>query len=396
MNSSIAVDLKLSCQGLKNKDTFSKSDPYIVVFEDSRILGKTEIIKDNLSPAFTKSIQLDYYFEKVQKLHFEIRDDDGNEKYDHLGEAKVVLCDIVTAGPDGFEVPILINGKSHGKLKIKAREIKKEMLNAYVKFSLSCTKLDKKDLFGKSDPYLLLFKIDKDGSLNKVHKTEIIKNTYDPNFQSFKLPLSDVGEEKVRLECWDWDRSSKDDIIGACEFNMQDFKSKDEYSEIELFNPTKKSGKRAGILIIKKIYIHKNWSFIDFIQSGTQLCFSVAIDYTASNGEMDKPGSLHYVGSQNQPSQVPTLYEQAIQSIGGILEYYDNDKQFPCYGFGAKFPNGKVSHDFHLNFNDNDPNVLGVPGILTAYRNCLMNVRLFGPTVIYINIELRTYYSQDD
>ena len=122
------------------------------------------------------------------------------------------------------------------------------------------------------------------------------------------------------------------------------------------------------------------------------MCFSVAIDFTASNGDIDKPGSLHYIGTPQQPCQTPTLYEQAIQSIAGLLEYYDNDKTFPTFGFGGRFPNGKVLHDFHVNGNDADPNIQGIANILKCYRNCLTQVRLFGPTVLLINIELCSHH----
>ena len=55
---------------------------------------------------------------------------------------------------------------------------------------------------------------------------------------------------------------------------------------------------------------------------------NVAIDYTGSNGLYTQPGSLHYMGPNNQ-------YEAAITHIGGILENYDYDKSFPVYGFGG-------------------------------------------------------------
>ena len=30
--------------------------------------------------------------------------------------------------------------------------------------------------------------------------------------------------------------------------------------------------------------------------------------------------------------------------MGEILEKYNHTKMFPCYGFGAKLPDGKVPH----------------------------------------------------
>ena len=53
-------------------DFISKSDPQIHVFmKDSKnplkqysLVGKTEVIDDNLNPDFTKTFTLDFYFER--------------------------------------------------------------------------------------------------------------------------------------------------------------------------------------------------------------------------------------------------------------------------------------------------------------------------------------------
>ena len=80
----------------------------------------------------------------------------------------------------------------------------------------------------------------------------------------------------------------------------------------------------------------------------------VGIDFTASNGDMTAPHSLHYLGGMNQ-------YDGAIQQVGSILEPYDADRSFPVYGFGG-MPNGgafrnTTTHCFALNFNESNPEV---------------------------------------
>jgi hypothetical protein len=85
----------------------------------------------------------------------------------------------------------------------------------------------------------------------------------------------------------------------------------------------------------------------------------VAIDFTGSNGESSSPTSLHYLGDFNK-------YEQAISSVGSILEVYDNDRNFPVYGFGGipRFMDEyAVSHCFALNRNRSNPEVYGAAGI---------------------------------
>lgn len=49
-----------------------------------------------------------------------------------------------------------------------------------------------------------------------------------------------------------------------------------------------------------------------------QLNFTVAIDFTASNGDPRQSTSLHYIN----PYQ-PTLYSIALQAVGNIIQDYD-------------------------------------------------------------------------
>jgi len=102
----------------------------------------------------------------------------------------------------------------------------------------------------------------------------------------------------------------------------------------------------------------------------------VAIDYTASNGDPSQTNSLHYF----QPG-VMNQYSQVIHAVGNILAAYDSDNMIPVYGFGARLPNGQVSHCFHVNGNPGNPEVLGVNGVLQVYQQSFMSgVSLYGPT----------------
>eukprot|EP00045_Choanoeca_perplexa_P009945 m.98989 g.98989 ORF g.98989 m.98989 type:complete len:221 (+) comp15090_c0_seq1:943-1605(+) len=119
----------------------------------------------------------------------------------------------------------------------------------------------------------------------------------------------------------------------------------------------------------------KSHSFLDYLKGGFQVNFSLAVDFTGSNGEPTDPGSLHYIN----PMQ-PNEYQQAIQAVGTIIADYDSDKQFPCMGFGAKLPDGSVSHEFALNGNSSNPFCMGVEGMLAAYAQAISTVQLWGPT----------------
>lgn len=59
----IPLELSISCQNLLNLDTFSKSDPMVVVYQFSsdgtrNEIGRTEYIKDTLNPKFIQKFRL--------------------------------------------------------------------------------------------------------------------------------------------------------------------------------------------------------------------------------------------------------------------------------------------------------------------------------------------------
>ncbi|KAK2631369.1 hypothetical protein EUGRSUZ_L03014 [Eucalyptus grandis] len=103
----------------------------------------------------------------------------------------------------------------------------------------------------------------------------------------------------------------------------------------------------------------------------------VAVDFTASNGNPRLPDSLHYV----DPSGRPNAYQRAILEVGEVLQFYDSDRRFPAWGFGARPIDGPVCHCFNLNGSSTYCEVEGIQGIMMAYTSALLNVSLAGPTL---------------
>jgi len=152
-------------------------------------------------------------------------------------------------------------------------------------------------------------------------------------------------------------------------------------SENEPFPIIRKDGKTHGEMTFENFKLIERPTMVDYFRSGWIVSLSVAIDFTASNGELSDPSSLHYLNPYDPSKMTP--YEQAIFQVGNILEPYDSDRRFPVFGFGAKprfMGSNEVSHCFHLNGQEN-PEVEGVQGILAAYRNAMANgIGLYGPT----------------
>ncbi|XP_004568540.1 copine-3 isoform X1 [Maylandia zebra] len=386
------VELTVSCENLLDKDVGSKSDPLCVLLMNSSDsqwyeVGRTEKVQNCLSPKFAKKFVVDYYFEIVQKLKFGVYDIDNKTidltDDDFLGELECTLGQVVSSKK--LTRPLVLKNKSpagKGTITINAEEIKD---NRVVNFEVAARKLDNKDLFGKSDPYLEFYKQTETG-WQLAHRTEVVKNNLNPTWRPFRIPLQSLCggdmEKPIKVECYDYDNDGSHDLIGVFETTMKRLQEASHTSpaEFECINSKKKqkkkSYKNSGVVSVKLCQVVKEYTFLDYIMGGCQINFTVAVDFTGSNGDPRSPQSLHYISPQGVNE-----YLTAIWSVGNVIQDYDSDKMFPAFGFGAQIPpTWQVSHEFPLNFNPSNPFCAGVEGVVEAYRSCLPQVKLYGPT----------------
>jgi len=60
-------------------------------------------------------------------------------------------------------------------------------------------------------------------------------------------------------------------------------------------------------------------SFVDYLTGGCEIEMCVAIDFTGSNGDPRKPGTLHYIHPDGQLND----YEKALTAVGAVVARYD-------------------------------------------------------------------------
>ncbi|KAM6971403.1 copine-3 isoform 1-T2 [Tautogolabrus adspersus] len=386
------VELTVSCDNLLDKDIGSKSDPLCVLLMSSSEsqwyeVGRTEKVQNCLKPKFAKKFVIDYYFEIVQKLKFGIYDIDNKtvdlSDDDFLGQLECTLGQVVSSKK--LTRPLVLKNKTpagKGTITISAEEIKD---NRVVNFEVEARKLDNKDFFGKSDPYLEFFKQTETG-WQLAHRTEVVNNNLNPTWKPFRIPLQSLCggdlDKPIKVDCYDYDNDGSHDLIGTFETTMTRLKeaSRSSPAEFECVNSKKKQKKKgyknSGVVSVKLCQVVKEYTFLDYIMGGCQINFTVAIDFTGSNGDPKSPQSLHYISPQGVNE-----YLSAIWSVGNVVQDYDSDKMFPAFGFGAQIPpQWQVSHQFPLNFNASNPFCAGVEGVVEAYRVCLPQVKLYGPT----------------
>ncbi|XP_053717692.1 copine-8 isoform X2 [Synchiropus splendidus] len=394
INISFNPPVKVENRNLLDRDTFSKSDPICVLYtqgignKEWREFGRTEVIDNTLNPDFVRKFILDYFFEERQNLRFDLYDVDSKSanlsKHDFLGQAQCTLGEVVGSLGSRLEKPLGgIPGKKCGTIIVKAEELNNCRESVMLQFCGN--KLDKKDFFGKSDPFLVFYRSNEDGTFTICHKTEVIKTTLNPVWQAFKIPVRALCngdyDRTIKVEVYDWDRDGGHDFIGEFSTSYRELsRGRNHFNVYEVINPKKKLKKRryinSGTVTLLSFLVDIEVTFLDYIKGGTQINFTVAIDFTASNGNPAQPTSLHYMS----PYQL-NAYAMALKAVGEIIQDYDSDKMFPALGFGAKLPpDGRVSHEFALNGNPQNPYCAGIDGVMEAYYQSLKSVQLYGPT----------------
>nr|XP_025863358.1 copine-6 isoform X1 [Vulpes vulpes] len=444
------VELRVSCHGLLDRDTLTKPHPCVLLklYSDEQWVEveRTEVLRSCSSPVFSRVLALEYFFEEKQPLQFHVFDaEDGatgpsNDTF--LGSTECTLGQIVSQTK--VTKPLLLkNGKTAGKstitvgkitlyspldgafnalswismvtsrpglaltegtghkvnlwvvggnpatyipLQIVAEEV--SGTNDYVQLTFRAHKLDNKDLFSKSDPFMEIYKTDGDQSDQLVWRTEVVKNNLNPSWEPFRLSLHSLCScdvhRPLKFLVYDYDSSGKHDFIGEFTSTFQEMQegtaNPGQEMQWDCINPKyrdkKKNYRSSGTVVLAQCTVEKVHTFLDYIMGGCQISFTVAIDFTASNGDPRSSQSLHCL-SPRQPNH----YLQALRAVGGICQDYDSDKRFPAFGFGARIPpNFEVSHDFAINFDPENPECEEISGVIASYRRCLPQIQLYGPT----------------
>lgn len=229
------VELNFRATDLKDTDLIGKSDPCLVVYQrdddndEWKETGRTENIKNNLNPNWQETLVVNHKPGRGQ-VKFQIFDLDMITKADPMGEfitsmdqvlsapGKEVMCRL--RDPKGKKVK---EGKPEPKLWIWAEGLPfdKEMV------TLECQglKLDKKDTFGKSDPWLKISKYMDNNQWIGVHKTEFIKNNCDPKWKPFTISFAKLcngnQDKPLKFEVYDHDNSNKHELIGQFHITLR-------------------------------------------------------------------------------------------------------------------------------------------------------------------------------
>eukprot|EP01156_Anaeramoeba_ignava_P014332 Anaeramoba_ignava/a608807_39.p1 GENE.a608807_39~~a608807_39.p1 ORF type:complete len:532 (-),score=195.56 a608807_39:71-1666(-) len=377
------VVLSVYCENLVSKDLFSKSDPMVVVYENGQEIGRSEFYPNEPNPVFMKRFELIYNIEQVQKITISVYDIDNRSQdlkhHDFIGSMIFPLSEL-------FSQPTLTITKDLENSKKNKSQGKCTIIGWFVKNEKQCfntkvigTNLDKKDLFGKSDPYLIFYSKKADDSIwFPVYQTEILMKTLNPIWEPISIRIHKfVGGEMpnmIKIECYDWNKSGKPDFIGEGEFNVQELLQKDKF-ELSLIEPKKakkKNYQNSGVLTFTNSIITEEPTFQTLFQEGHSISLYVAIDFSSLNLKCSKKSSLHHFDKEKR---IASFYQIAIRNCLSSVQNLIIDDPIYTYGYGAKTTKGNQDC-FSLNGKEN-AGIQGIESILMEYETALNDEKNF-------------------
>jgi hypothetical protein len=366
------------------------------------IVGKTEIIKNSLSPMWVTVFSLDYQLGTPTKIAINLFDEVRK------GENKAM-------GAAVFDIGELLGARGNTKAKKPKNggtifaHVRKSTGSGLLRLKMKGTKLKNVEgMFGKSDPFFELSrKQNSAGGLtwDNIFRSNVVKNNLNPEWDNAIVELATLCDAEldrpILVSVFDFEKSGKHVPMGSFETSVTALQKAEQTREaFKLKNKGKDVGTitvvNASVDGVKEVsermanvalaapapgvapFVPNQPNFVDYVSGGLDLNVTVAIDFTGSNGDPRKPRTLHYLG------ETKNSYEKAISAIVGILSDYDSDQMFPVFGFGAKY-DGEVRHCFQCGGKDE---VHGVAGVLEAYHQVFKSgLIMSGPTVFTEVIE---------
>ncbi|KAM3140071.1 hypothetical protein pb186bvf_007871 [Paramecium bursaria] len=324
---------------------------------------------------FVPFTQLDFQFEVLQTLRVEIYERSA-QNIDQLIAEVVTNVGQVISGIQFYQE--IITSKKVGVLNIEHKLAIKENAQDEKQSNFMIWQghnLLNTDFFGKSDPFLIFYKM-KYEKWEKVLETYFIKDNLNPIWNVLEISddmlYGENPQKQIKIECWDNSKTGKHNYIGEVITSQNEIEN--NRKEFILSNNGKTKG--IGILKLARFARGRKSRFIDNLIGREKLNLIIGIDFTGSNGNPEQQQSLHYLNDQKL-----NQYQQTIKAFGDIVLCY-TDENVEMFGFGG-IPKGKDKAKFCFPLNDNEKHPLkNIKDVMQVYDNSIKQVKQSGPTYV--------------
>lgn len=220
------IELTISCRNLINSHLISKADPFCIVsmkrpWQDKfKEIARTETIHNTLNPEWVKQIIVEYNFECIQNIKFEIRDKDLKPN-EFLGRFETTVSELVSKYGQQYigELVGKVEGVGYreGEIVIVSEEV------------VSCKQVATLNFRGEnlpkswlrsSNPFLIISRSNEDGSHSVVAKTEVEHGTQNPSWKPITIRATTLCngdfERSIRIDCYNYRDNGSHKLIGSC------------------------------------------------------------------------------------------------------------------------------------------------------------------------------------
>lgn len=399
------VELMFRCHELMDEKHLASSQPYVLVeIEEKgkkRKIDRTESVKDTASPHFKHGIIVPFHFSLHQDIHISIMDDNPA----HPGLISHAVCTLakIVASKTGITISLASDkgaGETHGTIEVQSEKV--ISAEDSVTFHIKCEDVKDVEIISKSDPFVRILKANKsvkkgtppesipDKDWDFVHQTEHVNDNLNPVFEEFTLELTALCDGNIhkplKFEIYDYEDNSESKIIGWSYTTFYRLLKGDR-----TINTKNYKDSPTGKIIVTDLVNSIVHDIIDYITHGVKLCYSVAVDFTQSNGDPKFGSSLHHLNAGK-----PNQYQEVITQVGRILSEFGSENEANAYGFAGKI-NGEHSDVFALNcvIGGKDTQVKGWEGALHAYATSIASLQLSNPRHIApVLLEFRNLATQ--
>ena len=377
------------------------------------LISYTEVVMDTNHPTWMTHVVVDYHFQTIQEVVVRIYHKNphnpvnNSPQHDFLGEISFHQSALMMSPGSKMIMPLRSGGGTTAGASGARVTIRGEAVAAtrdVFTCSFQCNNLTRKNglgIFGKSDPYIKINRKFDDGSYSVVWQSQHIKGDLNPHYSAQRihmLPLCNGNLDKdLHVEMFDYDEAGHHQTMGGFKTTARELLASNG-REFTLIEPQRQGGfmyKNSGTFKCLNAKIEAHPTLGQYLMGGMEISLTVAIDFTASNGDPTTRKSLHHIAHPGEPLN---CYEKAITSVGQVLEPYSKTKQFGVYGFGAKIrqPDGTYGSTQHcFPIYGGESIVDGTSGIIQAYHDSLNVVSLSGPTYFKPLIECGGYLAAE-
>ncbi|KAL6740548.1 hypothetical protein Aduo_013892 [Ancylostoma duodenale] len=380
-------------------------------------IAQTETAFEQTNVTFQHRCPLTYRFDKLERLKISVycvRDDSGVFSH-RIGE---IFTDVASIIAKGGTISLPLSPSAAIDLYITVPGF----YSHYVKLKFCGNHLQVSEHLPLAAYMILVLRIENRTIL--LYKSEVIKEK-NPKWKEFSVPLYVIQffqQGALQIHCYNQNVNAADTLIGFCSTSMaqlergvgalnsymlMNFEGKRVHEKMsvdlelmelvqgETFFNTVKEGRESfrelcfvsqilGFLlfsydtmflfiVVQLLPVLLHFSRMPF---STHLHLTTAIDLTASNGNPNQPGSLHFIHPHTQSPYVNVM----LRLTPLFLSYMANTR-IGALGFGARTePRFELSQCFALNGPRGDAQVDGINGLLDAYRAARLMVQPFAPT----------------